>query len=109
MEDLELESRRPHTTPLEDAASVHHDSPGTSASKPRPQGIRLILITVGLIMSIFLAALDQSIVATAIPSITDEFNALDEIAWYGGVYFLTIGVFSSFWGIRAAARLWCLC
>lgn len=40
----------------------------------------------------------QGIVATAIPSITNEFQALDEIGWYGGAYFLTFGVFSGFWG-----------
>ncbi|KAK0625513.1 MFS gliotoxin efflux transporter glia [Bombardia bombarda] len=58
-----------------------------------PATLRLSLILLALFMTTFLG-----IVATAIPSITNEFHAIDEIGWYGGAYFLTIGVFSSFWG-----------
>jgi MFS family permease len=42
--------------------------------------------------------LNQTIVATAIPRITDQFHKIDDIAWYGSVYFLTIGAFQSQWG-----------
>jgi hypothetical protein len=44
---------------------------------------RLALITVALFLTVFLTALDQTIIATALPKITDEFKALDDIAWYG--------------------------
>ncbi|KAG8946702.1 hypothetical protein FRC04_011480 [Tulasnella sp. 424] len=36
-----------------------------------------------------LVALDQTIVATAIPRIASEFNALDEVTWIASAYFLT--------------------
>jgi len=36
-----------------------------------------------------LAALDQTIVATALPAIAMEFSALDKIAWVGTAYLLT--------------------
>jgi MFS family permease len=40
----------------------------------------------------------QTIVATAIPKITDHFDSLDDISWYGSAYFLTLGAFQSQWG-----------
>ncbi|KAG8958973.1 hypothetical protein FRC00_002080 [Tulasnella sp. 408] len=39
--------------------------------------------------SALLVALDQTIVATAIPRIASEFNALDEVTWIASAYFLT--------------------
>lgn len=40
----------------------------------------------------------QTIVATAIPKITDEFKGLSEAAWYGSAFFMTVGGFQSAWG-----------
>jgi MFS family permease len=40
----------------------------------------------------------QTIVATAIPKITDQFHSLDDISWYGSAYFMTLGAFQSTWG-----------
>jgi MFS transporter, DHA2 family, glioxin efflux transporter len=40
----------------------------------------------------------QTIVATAIPSITDEFRSLDQVGWYGSAFFLTLATFQSNWG-----------
>lgn len=37
----------------------------------------------------------QTIVATAIPKITEEFKGLDKVAWYGAVFFMTLGAFQS--------------
>lgn len=56
------------------------------------------MIALALVCSIFLVALDMTIVATAIPAITDEFHSLDEIGWYGSAFFLTIGSFQATWG-----------
>ena len=63
-----------------------------------PHGLRLFFIITGLVLSIFLGALDMTIVATAIPRITDEFHSLDQVGWYGAAFFLTIGAFQSTWG-----------
>jgi MFS transporter, DHA2 family, glioxin efflux transporter len=43
-------------------------------------------------------SLDMTIVATAIPKITDEFHGLDLVGWYGSAFFLTVGAFQSTWG-----------
>ncbi|KAI0869146.1 major facilitator superfamily domain-containing protein [Hypoxylon argillaceum] len=47
------------------------------------RGIELFFIVTALVLS--------TIVATAIPKITDEFHGLDKAAWYGSVFFLTSG------------------
>lgn len=41
---------------------------------------------------------EQTIVATAIPRITDEFQSLEHLAWYGSAFFMTLGGFQSTWG-----------
>ncbi|KAG8957505.1 hypothetical protein FRC00_003865, partial [Tulasnella sp. 408] len=52
-------------------------------------GYKLALIFIGMMLSALLVALDQTIVATAIPRIASEFNALDEVTWIASAYFLT--------------------
>ncbi|KAJ3560888.1 hypothetical protein NPX13_g9149 [Xylaria arbuscula] len=64
----------------------------------RPHGLRLMVIVAALLLSIFLVALDLTIVATAIPRITDEFHSIDDIGWYAAAFFITLGVFQSTWG-----------
>lgn len=40
----------------------------------------------------------MTIVATAIPRITDEFKSLEDVGWYGSAFFLTVASFQSTWG-----------
>ena len=47
---------------------------------------------------IFSADIAETIVATAIPRITDQFHSLDQIGWYGSAFFLTLATFQSTWG-----------
>ena len=63
-----------------------------------PKAFKLIAIIIALILTIFLVALDMTIVATAIPRITDEFHSLDQVGWYGSAFFLTVAAFQSTWG-----------
>ena len=63
-----------------------------------PRAFPLAMIVVALACSIFLVALDMTIVATAIPRITDQFHSLDQVGWYGSGFFLTIGSFQATWG-----------
>ncbi|KAJ4387238.1 hypothetical protein N0V93_007827 [Gnomoniopsis smithogilvyi] len=50
---------------------------------------KAMLILTGLFMGVFLVALDQTIIGTAIPNITDEFNTIQDVGWYGSAYLLT--------------------
>ncbi|CAK5272638.1 unnamed protein product [Mycena citricolor] len=54
-----------------------------------PSGLRLGLLTIALCLSVFLVALDNTIIATAIPKITDQFKSLNDVGWYGSAYQLT--------------------
>jgi hypothetical protein len=54
-----------------------------------PHGLKLITLIIALDLAVFLVALDQTIIATAIPKITDRFNSVNDIGWYGSAYFLT--------------------
>ena len=63
-----------------------------------PKGIRLVLLTIGLMLSILLAALDASIIATAIPAITTDFGSIANIAWYGSAYSVTNCAWKLVWG-----------
>ncbi|CCA66622.1 probable DHA14-like major facilitator; ABC transporter [Serendipita indica DSM 11827] len=52
-------------------------------------GFRLVLVFVGLLLSIFLVSLDQTIIATALPVIASKFNALNDLTWVVSAYFFT--------------------
>lgn len=44
-----------------------------------PSASRLVFMIVALVLSMFLASLDMTIIGTAIPRITDEFHSLDQV------------------------------
>ncbi|KAJ5959964.1 Major facilitator superfamily domain general substrate transporter [Penicillium vulpinum] len=62
------------------------DSRADDASDYELTGIPLVLVMTGLGLSIFLMSLDSSIIATAIPRITSQFNSTSDIGWYGSAY-----------------------
>lgn len=52
----------------------------------------------GIFLASFLVALDRTILGTAIPKITNEFNSLSDVGWYGSAYLLTSRSFQLFLG-----------
>ena len=46
-----------------------------------PKSTQLVLITIALCLAVFCMALDNTIISTAIPRITDEFKAIDDVGW----------------------------
>ncbi|KAF3933335.1 hypothetical protein ABW19_dt0202467 [Dactylella cylindrospora] len=54
-----------------------------------PSGLKLTILTIGLCLTTFVIALDNSIIATAIPRITSQFNSIGDVGWYGSSYLLT--------------------
>ena len=96
---------RPSSRPESLARSTKEDvePPPSQDAPPQdtteyPNGFRLAAIIVALVASVFLIALDMTIIATAIPRITDEFHSLDQVGWYGSAFFLTLASFQSTWG-----------
>ncbi|PWY71775.1 MFS general substrate transporter [Aspergillus sclerotioniger CBS 115572] len=60
--------------------------------------MKLAIIILGLELAVLCVALDNTIIATAIPRITDQFHALDDVGWYGSAYLLTLAAFQLFFG-----------
>ncbi|KAG2186194.1 hypothetical protein INT43_002632 [Umbelopsis isabellina] len=86
------------TDPPEQQAPVMPQNPTALSEEDRPKGVKLALIFLGLFFSILLAALDQTIVTTALPKIASEFNALNQISWVGTSYMLTSTAFQPIYG-----------
>ena len=61
------------------AASVHATGPQDDDDIVYPTGLKLTIITISLCFVILCVALDNTIIATAIPRITDEFHALGDV------------------------------
>ncbi|KAF5590109.1 major facilitator superfamily transporter [Fusarium subglutinans] len=53
------------------------------------EGLPLVLVMGAVSIASFLALLDTSIIATAIPQITSDFHSLKDISWYGSAYQLS--------------------
>ncbi|KAJ4992876.1 hypothetical protein SVAN01_01580 [Stagonosporopsis vannaccii] len=63
-----------------------------------PSTKRTVLIMCSIYITMFLVALDKTIIAPALPKITDQFHSLSHIGWYGSAYMLTLCAFQLFWG-----------
>ncbi|KAJ3101181.1 hypothetical protein HDU97_001593 [Phlyctochytrium planicorne] len=64
---------------------------------PLPR-LQFVLVYVGMALAILLAALDQTIVSTALKAIIDEFQSQNLIPWIGSSYLLTACSFSPIYG-----------
>lgn len=59
---------------------------------------QIVTILLGLMAGMFLAALDQNIVATAIRTISDDLHGLDEQAWVTTAYLITSTIATPIYG-----------
>jgi EmrB/QacA subfamily drug resistance transporter len=59
-----------------------------SSSKPALQGFALISVMIALMLTLFLEALDQTIVGTAMPRIIADLHGLDRYSWVVTAYIL---------------------
>lgn len=70
----------------EAAATASRTKPGESWKKHEQQVLpknRIWIVFTGLMMCVFLAALDQTIVATALPTIVSELQGGSNYSWVG--------------------------
>ncbi|EED13968.1 efflux pump antibiotic resistance protein, putative [Talaromyces stipitatus ATCC 10500] len=65
---------------------------------PYLEGWRLAVVITCLFFGSFLIALDANIINVAIPQISSDFQALDDVAWYGTGYLLTVTAFQPVYG-----------
>lgn len=73
---------------------------------------RLTVVLGALMLSVLMASLETSIIATALPTITGEFNAFESYAWVGTAYIVTsaigtplLGKLSDLYGRRRIFQL----
>ncbi|KAJ5355441.1 uncharacterized protein N7496_012653 [Penicillium cataractarum] len=74
------------------------DSNGYDNEPQYPNKLNLFFIILSLNMALFLVGLDNTIISSAIPKITDEFHALSDVGWYASAYMLTTCSFQLMWG-----------
>ena len=66
---------------------------------PQPIGQRRVLVIIGaLLLGMLLAALDQTIVATALPTIAGDLHGLSHLSWVVTAYLLASTVSTPLWG-----------
>ncbi|KAI6811373.1 MFS general substrate transporter [Hortaea werneckii] len=71
---------------------------GPGAPNEYPPTREVVVVMIAILLALFLNALDRTIVATAIPAITNEFDSLQDIGWYGSAYMLTASCFQLLFG-----------
>ncbi|KAK4500045.1 hypothetical protein PRZ48_008231 [Zasmidium cellare] len=76
----------------DEEATIGEDTPETN-KKTGSTGLEIACITIALCLSVFCMALDNTIISTAIPQITDDFHSLGDVGWYGSAYLLTQSAF----------------
>jgi EmrB/QacA subfamily drug resistance transporter len=59
---------------------------------------QILVVMAGLMVGMFLSALDQSIVGTALPRITSELGGLDKLSWVVTAYMLAATASTPLWG-----------
>src|SRR6476646_10537675 len=74
--------------------------PATSADSTEGQRSHseIMVVMVALMLAMFLAALDQTIVSTALPRIASDLHGLSKLSWVATAYLLTSAVVTPLYG-----------
>jgi EmrB/QacA subfamily drug resistance transporter len=73
----------------------------TTAERSAPQYLehrQILVVMVGLMSGLFLAALDQSIVGVALPTIVSDLGGLEHLSWVVTAYLLASTASTPLWG-----------
>ncbi|CAO3624742.1 unnamed protein product [Cunninghamella blakesleeana] len=89
------------STIIFDKTCEEYDIQSEKNFQPKVSNFRFLLVFFGLILGFFMAALDQTIVITALGQISAEFNATNDIGWVGSAYLLTMSGFQPMYGVFA--------
>lgn len=97
----------PDTTTPEQPPGARPDLPtpgpaqASTSPPPAPAYLshrQILLVMAGLMSGMFLAALDQSIVGVALPTIVNELGGLEHLSWVVTAYLLTSTASTPLWG-----------
>ena len=76
--------------PTSSSTSASNDLSSPQDEIDYPPAHKVVVIMLALFISAFLVALDRTIIGTAIPKITDDFQSLGDVGWYASAYLLTM-------------------
>ncbi|ORY41976.1 MFS general substrate transporter, partial [Rhizoclosmatium globosum] len=93
--DVQLEVLSERT---EGTAAVMQDEDGTNYIRVPLTKAKFVLVYIGLLLAILLAALDQTIVATALKTIVTDFGKQNLIPWIGSAYLMTAAPLGTLYG-----------
>jgi len=107
MSDNELQ-HSPYTGHDDSKDTVTTDNtPTVVVAEPLPSprsNIRLYIILAAEYLSLFIAALDQTITATALPTISAQLHSGSGYTWIGGAYLLANASFAPIWA--SLSNIW---
>ncbi|MCJ1459605.1 hypothetical protein MMC28_009984 [Mycoblastus sanguinarius] len=86
-ENLSEKTPTPKSEQLEKHVAVEGTFESQTARYPAP--LALFFLLTAICISIFLVALDRTIITTAIPHITDQFHSYNDVGWYASAYLIT--------------------
>ncbi|MCU0301361.1 MAG: MFS transporter [Candidatus Nanopelagicales bacterium] len=88
----------PDTAAVPAGPTAPADGTAVTASPSYLTHSEIIQVMVGLMAGMFLAALDQSIVGTALPRIVSDLGGLEHLSWVVTAYLLTSTASTPLWG-----------
>src|SRR5271155_6188295 len=74
------------------------DVAGEGGESSKAEHRRILIILGALMLGMFLAALDQTIVATALPTIAGDLHGLNHLSWVVTAYLITSTITLPLWG-----------
>ena len=83
-----------HDVPIEPASEL--PDPARQLQQPRSK-FRMAMILIAMYMSLFVAAMDATIVATATPTITADLHSATGYIWIGGAYLIANTAAAPIW------------
>ncbi|GAA3104376.1 hypothetical protein GCM10020254_57760 [Streptomyces goshikiensis] len=86
-------------------ASAVGPGPGPRNSGPAAEhASREVLVSIGaLLLGLLIAALDQTIVSTALPTIVSDLGGMDHLSWVVTAYILASTAATPLWGSSATS------
>ncbi len=73
-------------------------TPGPAGTRSKAEHRRLLVVLGALMLGMFLSALDQTIVSTALPTIAGDLHGLNHLSWVVTAYLLTSTISTPLWG-----------
>ncbi|EXJ96211.1 hypothetical protein A1O1_01337 [Capronia coronata CBS 617.96] len=87
----------PQDVPIDDSNSGISGQGGSMSQVRRRSRFRITMILIALYLSLFIAALDSTIVSTAVPKITADLHSAAGYIWVGGSYLIANAAAAPIW------------